>query len=183
MFLRTELIEDVQGLQNETHRHLWLVASLDRRINAKLEQARGEQAEEKVRKLRADCEELAHVKVKVVRQLEEAVRCAVEGLAEEIESIKVETVQKSSSSKIFADARELPAATKRPKKKVKAEAGRFPATAALPLKTIYCPCGVDIGEEEIGCDSCETWYHPSCVNFPKGNLDTKAEWLCSQCRQ
>ena len=56
-------------------------------------------------------------------------------------------------------------------------------------ETIY-PCGlrdqkVDCGVKGIACDSCNMWYHCSCISMQSTDYErldsTSAEWKCFQC--
>jgi len=43
----------------------------------------------------------------------------------------------------------------------------------------HCYCGEPAGGRMVACDSCDQWYHVTCLSRPVGD----SEWLCRLCRQ
>ncbi|GMR36545.1 hypothetical protein PMAYCL1PPCAC_06740 [Pristionchus mayeri] len=48
---------------------------------------------------------------------------------------------------------------------------------------LYCLCKTPYDDSKfyVGCDSCEGWYHPKCVNITQEEAETVAEYICPLC--
>ncbi|GMT14371.1 hypothetical protein PFISCL1PPCAC_5668 [Pristionchus fissidentatus] len=48
---------------------------------------------------------------------------------------------------------------------------------------LYCLCRKPYDDSQfyVGCDSCEGWYHPSCVQITQQEAETVAEYICPLC--
>ena len=69
-------------------------------------------------------------------------------------------------------------------------------TPTIPPSDDCAPCGMctlPVGNDGIGCDSCDKWYHPTpiCVGLPQNAIDSiisfggdglTYSYSCSQCR-
>ena len=56
-------------------------------------------------------------------------------------------------------------------------------TIKIPI-TLYCYCHMpEDYDDMIQCDSCDTWFHKSCVHIPKGKkLVRDMTWNCVKCQ-
>ena len=61
--------------------------------------------------------------------------------------------------------------------------GKSRVVVQIPEKTTktYCLCRSSDEGEMVVCDSCDNWYHPSCVNLKR--LPVKKIRYCPQCRK
>ncbi|XP_047127062.1 transcription initiation factor TFIID subunit 3 isoform X1 [Hydra vulgaris] len=80
-----------------------------------------------------------------------------------------------------------PAKKTKKQKETKPAAGFYAETitntsSSMSADLYYCPgCDrPDDGSPMIGCDSCDGWYHWSCVNITVAPADD-AQWFCSKC--
>lgn len=48
---------------------------------------------------------------------------------------------------------------------------------------LYCLCQTPYDDSKfyVGCDKCEGWYHPKCVNITQEEAETVAEYICPLC--
>ena len=65
------------------------------------------------------------------------------------------------------------------------------STAQVVMGTKCMMCEVEVGEDGIGCDNCQNWYHPTpvCVSLPRDVIKTikdyggqGIEFVCTSCR-
>ncbi|VIO94057.1 PHD-finger family protein [Brugia malayi] len=52
-------------------------------------------------------------------------------------------------------------------------------------KELYCVCQTPYDDSQfyVGCDGCEGWFHPRCVDITQEDAEKAAEYLCPQCTQ
>ncbi|CAB3404470.1 unnamed protein product [Caenorhabditis bovis] len=49
---------------------------------------------------------------------------------------------------------------------------------------LYCVCKKPYDDTQfyVGCDSCQGWFHPACVNITQEEAEAAAEYICPSCR-
>ncbi|KAI8915662.1 hypothetical protein EDD86DRAFT_185283, partial [Gorgonomyces haynaldii] len=52
-----------------------------------------------------------------------------------------------------------------------------------PSEKLYCICHQPYDEEKfyIQCDSCEDWFHGTCVNITETQSDQIEKYFCQEC--
>ena len=48
---------------------------------------------------------------------------------------------------------------------------------------VYCLCQTPERPGMIGCDFCDEWFHPDCLNLSKNDVKKfiKCQWACPNC--
>ncbi|KIY72809.1 hypothetical protein CYLTODRAFT_340107, partial [Cylindrobasidium torrendii FP15055 ss-10] len=48
---------------------------------------------------------------------------------------------------------------------------------------LYCLCRARYNQDDtmIGCDRCDEWYHPGCVDMADTPLDLVDQFICPTC--
>ncbi|KAL7318273.1 Transcription factor bye1 [Mucor circinelloides] len=86
------------------------------------------------------------------------------------------TAKEEPEQKRVTRSRSKPAMPSTPKKK-----------RATRAKKLYCTCQRPYnGEPMVQCDTCEEWFHCSCVDFNPDNQEEDEEnidWVCSKCKE
>ncbi|KAI1720068.1 PHD-finger domain-containing protein [Ditylenchus destructor] len=56
---------------------------------------------------------------------------------------------------------------------------------AQDAEELYCVCHQPYDESRfyVGCDSCEDWFHPECINSTKEEVAKVDHFICPNCRQ
>ncbi len=58
----------------------------------------------------------------------------------------------------------------------------------LRIKDKYCVCRQLLKDSNvlmIGCDGCDEWYHPDCINLSGAELEKAKQsdkWFCVKCK-
>lgn len=60
------------------------------------------------------------------------------------------------------------------------ESDKARLTSTSKVVNKLCKCGNDEGEM-VGCDSCDNWYHPTCIG--RKTLPTSKTWYCKDCKK
>ncbi|CAI5443559.1 unnamed protein product [Caenorhabditis angaria] len=64
-------------------------------------------------------------------------------------------------------------------------AARHSAEAEATGPQLYCVCRkpYDNTKFYVGCDACQGWFHPECVNITQSAAEAAAEYICPECRE
>ena len=168
-----EISLHLENAKDDTERLLALVGVVDVKVQEKLAEL-SSAPKERIPGLRRECDELARLKIDVMKQVRETILLTGRELEREIRRVADELTPVGPGPVKPVSQSRHGASHKHKKKKNKGEPDSIEKG---------CPCGqIDNPSPQVQCEKCLFWYHTDCAGLtPEAMPADDSPWFCEGC--